>query len=113
MSKYINADEYKHILHKEIGKMYEFRSAEEIEQNPFDEEKVKAKKEVLYFAITKAMEMPSVEVVRCKDCCYRNKWGECENTSVIMRGKFDRDADYYVDPEFFCADGERKEQNDQ
>ena len=66
--KCISADEYKNILHKEINKMYEFRSAEEIEQNPFEEEKVKAKKEAFYCAITKAMEMPSVEVVRCEDC---------------------------------------------
>lgn len=40
-------------------------------------------------------ETESVEVVRCGDCIYRNKHGECENN-----------CGYYIDPEFFCADGD-------
>ena len=115
MSKYINTDEYKNILHKEIDKMYEFRSAEEIEQNPFEEEKVKAKKEAFYCAITKAMEMPSVEIVRCQDCKYMRTlyhWIHGQAIDTYYCKRFCDSDIGKIDLNDYCSKGERKETDD-
>lgn len=57
-------------------------------------------------AVTLLKEQP--EIVRCKDCKHYNTY-ECENDNVLRRIK---DCGCYppfwVDPEWFCADGERR-----
>lgn len=41
-----------------------------------------------------------VEVVRCKDC---------KHSGSFKYGRFCEDIEQYVDDDFFCADGERKD----
>jgi len=49
-----------------------------------------------------------VEVVRCKDCIYKQSY---QGSNVMWCGATLR-ADYYVSNDFFCANGERRESNE-
>ena len=48
----------------------------------------------------RAVEAGYVKVVRCKDCIYNN--GACSHSEIYD------DTNY--NPDYYCADGERKEQ---
>jgi hypothetical protein len=66
-------------------------------------EKDKAYKIVLhhgsYAASAKIADLPSIDLVRCKECEY---WGKLKDGVCYLTG-FQKEGD------FFCADGERSE----
>lgn len=52
-----------------------------------------------------------VKVVRCKDCKWSNDdCSECMNPTLALGG--DYTSCLYIEPNWFCADGRRKEKND-
>lgn len=52
-----------------------------------------------------------VEIVRCKDCKWCNDdCSECMNPNLALGG--DYASCLYIDPDWFCADGEQKEKTD-
>ena len=53
--------------------------------------------------------IPKGELVRCKDCKYYHAY-ECENDYVLRRIRdCGCNPPFDVDPDWFCADGERRE----
>ena len=55
---------------------------------------------VIYMA-ERIEEAPTIYIVRCKDCKYWEMRNSPRGWCVVHQG--------YVSPQYFCADGERKE----
>ena len=55
---------------------------------------------VIYMA-ERIEEAPTIDIVRCKDCKYWEMRNSPRGWCVVHQG--------YVSPQYFCADGERKE----
>lgn len=51
-----------------------------------------------------------VPVVRCRDCENYGKIGDCQSLDLLICIHSDTiDNDFFPDPDFFCAYGQRKE----
>ena len=48
---------------------------------------------------------PSIDIVRCKECKYRDYWGSC----TFLQNKGDAHKPIMTDADDFCSYGERKE----
>ena len=58
---------------------------------------------VVYMA-QRIEEAPTIDIVRCKECRYWEMRNSPRGWCVVHQG--------YVSPQYFCADGERKESDD-
>lgn len=99
MSRYIDADK----LHDEIYELTKFK------RDPVTGDAVMRLSMKISEVLRQIDEQPSadvVEVVRCKDCRYRQPVDNCMYGECIFAASMVADDDY-------CSNGERKEQDDE
>ena len=95
MSKYINAEELKSQIAKATEDEY---------SAPLDDyiDGLRQKAEEIIDLID---EMSSVDIVRCKDCKFAEYDRSCNEYECMATG-----CGLFYNGDFYCADGERKEQ---
>ena len=82
-----------------------------IDAAPYEDGRIVLNKEDAGVPVTEVPSADVVEIVRCKDCKWNGddcSW--CTKPSLVLNG--DYISCLCIEPDWFCADGERKEKTD-